>query len=141
MSGFKSIYPGRGILRTVGGTSLFVLNAFAQYGGGTMGSGTTGGSGPSVYNFHGNYHVGFDSPEGWGLKYFASTTLLNGLQPPAEPEEYHVGSVNVGLELGWLPTLDAGQRQIGFKGTTPEDLNKSQVLIRPVVRVGLPDKF
>jgi len=106
-----------------------------------MGSGTTGGSGPSVYNFHGNYHVGFDSPEGWGLKYFASTTLLNGLQPPTEPEEYHVGSVNVGLELGWLPTLDAGQRQIGFKGTTPEDLNKSQVLIRPVVRLGLPDKF
>jgi hypothetical protein len=106
-----------------------------------MGSGATGGSLASVYNFHSTYHVGFDSPEGWGLKYFASTTLLNGLQPPAESEQHRVVPVNVGLELGWIPTLDAGQRRIGFKGTAPEDLNKSQVLVRPVVRVGLPAKF
>ena len=49
------------------------MNAFAQNGGGTMGSGTTGGSVASVYNFHSNYLIGFDSPEGWGFKYFAST--------------------------------------------------------------------
>jgi hypothetical protein len=73
-----------------------------------MGSGATGKGVTSVYNFHSSYHVGFDSPEGWGLKYFASTTLLNGLQPPAESEEHRVGSVNVGLDLGWIPTLDAG---------------------------------
>jgi hypothetical protein len=127
---------------------LAAINAMAQYGGGggTAGSGggTTGstGRGPtSVYNFHGNYHVGFDSPEAWGLKYFASTTLLNGLQPPTPAEGYRVGSLSVALETGWLPTLDDGQRKIGFKGTVPEDLNKSQVLIRPVVRIGLPDKF
>ena len=68
------------------------MNAFAQNGGGTMGSGTTGGSVASVYNFHSNYLIGFDSPEGWGFKYFASTTLINGLQP-AESEGYRVGSV------------------------------------------------
>ena len=68
------------------------MNAFAQNGGGTMGSGTTGGSVASVYNFQSNYHIGFDSPEGWGFKYFASTTLINGLQP-AESEGYRVGSV------------------------------------------------
>jgi len=94
-----------------------------------------------VYNFHGNYHLDFESPEAWGLKYFASTTLLNGLQPPTSSESYHTGSVSVAIETGWLPTLDEGQRRIGFKGTTPEDLNKSQVFIRPVVRIGLPDKF
>jgi len=52
-----------------------------------------------------------------------------------------LGSINVGIETDWLPSLDAGQRQIGFNGTTPEDLNKAPVFIRPIVRIGLPDKF
>jgi hypothetical protein len=88
-----------------------------------------------------NYHVSFDRPEAWGMKYFASTTLLSGLQPPPPSEGYHLGSITVGFEMGWLPTLDAGQRRIGFNGTSPEDLNKAPILARPVVRVGLPDKF
>lgn len=134
---------------------LLALHAMAQYpggGGGTGGGPPAGGpptgnppmpgGGPtSIYNFHGNYHLGFDRPEAWGLKYFASASLLSGLQPPPPPEGYHFGSVTVGLEVGWLPRLDAGQRQIGFNGTTPEDLNKAPVFVRPVVRVGLPDKF
>ncbi len=50
----------------------------------------------------------FDRPEAWALKYFASSTLLNGLQPP-EPlgEQRRTGSVTVGLEMGWLPRLNA----------------------------------
>jgi hypothetical protein len=133
----------------------FVLTgaATAQYGGGTTGGGaTTGGTaitgaataggGPTtVYNFHGNYHLGFDRPESWGLKYFTSASMLSGLQP-AEPGEGHkVGSVSLGFETDWLPSLDAGQQMIGFKGTVPEDLNKAPIFARVVVRVGLPGKF
>jgi hypothetical protein len=44
----------------------------------------------------------------------------------------------VGLELGWLPALDEGQTRIGFNGRAPQDLNKSPILMRPVVRVTLP---
>lgn len=91
--------------------------------------------------FHDTYHIGFDRPEAWGLKYFASTSLLSGLQPPESHEGYRVGSVTLGFELGWVPALDAGQMRIGFNGTTPEDLNKAPVFARPVVRIGLPGKF
>src|SRR5215472_10929520 len=90
--------------------------------------------------FNHNYHVGFNRPEAWGLKYFASTTLLSGLEPPM-PEEHQVGSVTVGFEVGWLPTLDTGQERIGFNGTAVQDLNKAPIFARPVVRVGLPAKF
>ena len=108
---------------------LFVFDAMAQYGGGSGGStGATSGSGAAAgQNFKGNYHIGFDRPEAWGLKYFASATLLNGLQPPEPSEGYHTGSISVAIELGWLPTLDAGQSRIGFNGTAPEDLNQTQV--------------
>jgi hypothetical protein len=141
------------LICVLGITGLLAVNASAQYGGGggtgggtsgggSTGAGSMGGGGATAgYNFHANYHVGFDRPEAWGLKYFASTTLLNGLQPPAPAEGYHTGSVSVAFEFGWLPSLDAGQRQIGFNGTAPEDLNKTHILIRPVVRIGLPDKF
>ena len=43
--------------------------------------------------------------------------------------------------MGWLPTLDAGQTRIGFNGRAPQDLNKSPILVRPVVRVSLPWKL
>ena len=55
-------------------------------------------------------HVNFDSPEAWALKYFTSTTMLSGLQPPERPiEERRFGSIAVGLELGWLPALSPEQ--------------------------------
>ena len=49
--------------------------------------------------------------------------------------------MTVGLELGWLPTLDSGQMQIGFDGKAPEDLDKAPIFVRPSVRVGLPRTF
>ncbi len=147
----------RVLICLLGVAGLFAFEAVAQYPGGgspppsggppsgspAMGNppGPTSGAPTSIYNFHSNYHIGFDKPEAWGLKYFASTSLLSGLQPPAPPEGYHLGSVTVGFEVGWLPQLNAGQRMIGFNGTTPEDLNKAPIFARPVVRVGLPDKF
>jgi hypothetical protein len=88
-------------------------------------------------------HVPFDSPEGWALKYFTSTTLLSGLQPPEDGEAppRRFGSVTLGLELGWLPELSAERARVGFSGRKEEDLNKVPLLARPVLRVGLPGKF
>jgi hypothetical protein len=103
--------------------------------------GTTSEPVSGVTPFGRNYHLGFERPEAWGLKYFASTTLLSGLQPPEPVEGHRNWSVAVGFELGWLPTLDEGQTRIGFNGKAPQDLNKAPVLMRPVVRVGLPWKL
>jgi hypothetical protein len=86
-------------------------------------------------------HKDFDSPEGWAMKRFASVTLLNGLQPPESAEDRRFGSLTVGFEIGWLPALDPGQARVGFSGNKVEDLNKSPIFARPVVRVGLPAKF
>jgi hypothetical protein len=83
--------------------------------------------------------LSFDSPEAWALKYFTSSTLLSGLQPPEMiDEERGPGSVTVGLEAGWLPALNSERARVGFSGKKQEDVNKAPVLIRPSVRVGLP---
>jgi hypothetical protein len=127
----------------VGIGTLSTYNAMGQYGGGSSGGtgGSSGGGATAGYNFTSNYHIGFDRPEAWGLKYFASATLLNGLLPPPPSEGHHTGSISVAMETGWLPTLDAGQTRIGFNGKAPEDLNQTQVFIRPVIRIGLPGQF
>jgi hypothetical protein len=103
-----------------------------------MGNAQTSGA---VDRLHNNYHLGFERPEAWGLKYFASTSLLSGMPAPPPPEGYRFGTLSVGLEVGWLPHLDAGQQRIGFNGRAPEDLNKAPILARPIVRIGLPGKF
>ena len=129
-------YPGGG----GGGTSGGGTTGGGTTGGGTTGAGMTAGAAISGASAP-NYHVGFDRPEAWALKYFTSTSLLSGLQPPEPSEGYRVGSVSVGLEMDWLPQLDAGQTQVGFNGKQPLDLNKAPIFARPVVRVGLPGKF
>jgi|SRR5579863_3927422 len=87
-------------------------------------------------------HVTFDSPEGWALKYFTSATTLSGLQPPSpQVESARLGSVTLGLESDWLPALDAARERVGFNGHKQEELNKAPVIVRPIVRVGLPWKF
>ena len=133
----------RSVCRLAGIVAL-VIPAMAQYGGGSGGTATATGSGGGAtagYNFRSNYHVGFDKPEAWGMKYFASSTLLSGLQPPDTSEGRHFGSVNIALEADWMPQLDAGQMRIGFGGKAPEDLNKAPIFARPVIRVGLPGEF
>src|SRR5205807_3004333 len=109
-------------LRVVGITGVLAASAMGQYGGGATGGGATGGGTAGAATYNGNYHMSFDRPDAWGLKYFASASLLSGLQPPESPEGHRVGSVTLGLEAGWLPSLDAGQRRIGFNGTAVEDL-------------------
>jgi hypothetical protein len=133
------------------GVAALAGSAFAQvYGGSTgttpgpttgatTGSTTTAGATSTAFQ---NQHIAFDRPEAWALKYFASATLLSGLQPPEpSPESRRFGSINIGLELGWVPALSTAQQRVGFNGNAPEDLNKAPLFARPVVRVGLPWKL
>jgi hypothetical protein len=111
----------------------------AQYGGTTGAGAPAGTTNASALNQ--NYHISFERPEAWGLKYFASVSLLSGLPAPPETETRRTGTVTLGMEMDWLPQLDAGQEHIGFNGTAPEALNKAPVFARLVVRVALPHKF
>lgn len=77
-------------------------------------------------------------PESWVLAYFTSATLLSGLETPATRR---TGDVSLGLELGWLPSLSPAQRRVGFGGVKEEDLNKTPILPRVRVSVGLPAGF
>jgi len=83
-------------------------------------------------------HLAFDRPESWALKYFAAATLLGGLETPSPQAP---GSVSVGLEAGWLPSLSSAQQLVGYYGTESQDLNKAPFFPRPRVSVGLPASF
>lgn len=80
----------------------------------------------------------FERPEAWGMKYFTSTSLLTGF---GVPEAMEPGTVEVGLELGWIPELDEDERRVGFTGTKVEDVNKAPLLARLRGTVGLPGGF
>ena len=79
--------------------------------------------------------IAFDRPEAWAMKYFTSATALSGL---STPDRLTPGSLAIQFESGWLPTLSTTQERVGFNGTTPEDLNKAPVFLRPRVAFGLP---
>lgn len=72
------------------------------------------------------------------MKYFTSATALSGL---STPDSLKAGSLAIQFESGWLPTLSAAQERVGFNGTTPEDLNKAPVFLRPRVALGLPHQL
>ncbi|HEY6987741.1 MAG TPA: hypothetical protein VH369_05125, partial [Bryobacteraceae bacterium] len=61
-------------------------------GGGTGGGGAAS---PPTSGAIRNFHVGFDRPEAWALKYFASGTLLSGLEPPDPLELRRIGAVTL----------------------------------------------
>jgi hypothetical protein len=82
--------------------------------------------------------LGFDRPEAWAMKYFTSVTLLSGLDTP---EPTHAGSIDIGLEGGWLPRLTTEQQRVGFNGTAMQDLNKAPLFLRPRVAIGLPRRM
>lgn len=79
--------------------------------------------------------IAFDRPEAWALKYFGSVTLLTGM---GTPQARTPGSFELGLEIGWIPSLSEDQRRVGFNGSKVEDLNKLPVSPRPHLLVGLP---
>lgn len=76
-----------------------------------------------------------DRPEAWAMKLIGSELLLTSLGLPDHSTPW---SVDLGLELGWLPPLDASQRLIGFNGTKEENVNRTPLFARPRVAVGLP---
>lgn len=80
----------------------------------------------------------FDRPEAWAMKFFTSVTLLTGLGVPRAMDP---GSLELGLEGGWVPSLSKEERRVGFFGTKEEDLNKTSVFGRPRLTVGLPASF
>ncbi len=80
----------------------------------------------------------FDRPESWAMKYFGSVALPAGL---GVPEAARPGSVEIGFEAGWIPSLSAEERTVGFAGSKTEDLNRSSLFGRPWVRVALPAKL
>ena len=79
-----------------------------------------------------------DRPEAWSMRYFTSISLLTGL---GSPEAMEPGTVEIGLEGGWVPSLSERERRVGFNGRKVEDLNKTHVFGRPRVTFGLPGKF
>lgn len=82
--------------------------------------------------------LAFDRPEAWALNWFASVTLLTRMAPAERREPW---SVEAGLELSWVPHLDAEQRTVGFGGRKEEDLNQVPVFARGRLTVGLPAGF
>jgi len=86
----------------------------------------------------GTEELDFDRPEAWGLKYFTSVALLTSMGTPYELEP---GAIEVGMEIGWVPSLSDKERRIGFNGIKLEDLNKTSIFGRPRVNVGLPRQF
>ena len=80
----------------------------------------------------------FSRPEAWAMKYFGSVNLLTGFGSPPPARS---GSIDLGLEVDWVPTLSDARRTVGFVGTKKEDLNKTSVFIRPWFTFGLPRQF
>lgn len=80
----------------------------------------------------------FDEPEAWAMAWFGSVTMLTGF---GVPERLEPGAVMLGLEGGWVPSLSEEERRVGFGGTKVEDLNRTSVIGRPRLTVGLPAGF
>lgn len=93
-------------------------------------------SAQSVIDIHED--LDFDRPEAWAMKYFSAATLFSSL---GVPERLPVGSIELGVEGGWLPSLSEEERRVGFYGSKVEDLNKTSVFGRPRLVVGLPAAF
>jgi opacity protein-like surface antigen len=78
--------------------------------------------------------LGFERPESWGMRYYASLALLTGLNAPRARA---AGEIELGLEGGQVPQLSDVERRIGFDGTKLEDVNKTSVFGRVRGSVGL----
>lgn len=80
----------------------------------------------------------FDRPESWAMQYFTSGLLMGGLETPEAP---HAGSIRIGFDFAWIPSMSAAQQVVGFNGTKAEDLNKAPFFGRPRISFGLPGRF
>ena len=76
--------------------------------------------------------------EAWAMRWFAGVATPTSF---GAPEAVDAWSWSIGLEGGLIPSLSEEERRVGFNGTKVEDLNRSPVFGRPVVRLGLPGSF
>ena len=76
--------------------------------------------------------------EAWAMRWFAAvaTPTMFGAADATEP-----WSFDLALEGGSIPSLSEDERRVGFNGTKVEDLNRTPLFGRPVVRMGLPADF
>jgi len=80
-------------------------------------------------------HLKSERPEAWAMDYFTSVSLFAGLGTPTSRQP---GSLEIGIELGWIPQLGKAKRRVGFNGSKEEDLNKAPLFARPRLTLGLP---
>lgn len=78
--------------------------------------------------------IDFDRPEAWAMKRSASLTLFTGVGPPRDRS---AGDVELGVELGWNPSLSEDEMRVGFNGTKVEDMGRLTVIPRARLTVGL----
>ena len=76
--------------------------------------------------------------EAWAMRWFAGVATPTSF---GAPEEAVAWSWDFGLEGGLIPSLSESDRRVGFNGTKVEDVNRSPVIGRPVVRLNLPAAF
>jgi hypothetical protein len=84
----------------------------------------------------GTEELEFDRPESWGMKFFASVSLLTSM---GVPERMGAGTIDLGFEGGFVPQLSEEQRRIGFNGTKLENLNRSHFFGRVRGHIGLSE--
>ncbi len=76
-----------------------------------------------------------EAPEAWAMAYYTSLTLFHSF---GAPRRVRAGELTFGLEGGLIPQLSEADRRVGFGGTKLEDTNKSRLLGRLRLAVGLP---
>lgn len=100
-----------------------------------MSSGRAGAQSPI---FAPHEELSTERPEAWAMTYFGSALLATGL---GSPTALSPGTLELGLEGGWLPSLSRRQRTVGFNGTKEEDLNRTSVVGRLRGRIALPGRL
>jgi hypothetical protein len=86
----------------------------------------------------GRQSVAPDSTEAWAMRYFAGTTLMTSFGETAALDPWKWA---IALEAGSIPPLNDAQQQAGLGGSKQEDLNKSPVIGRLRVSLGLPGQW
>jgi hypothetical protein len=79
-----------------------------------------------------------DRPEAWAMTLIGSELQMTTMGPP---ENVEPGEFEIGADFGWIPSLDARQRLIGFDGTKEEKVNRTPAFARPRVTMGLPHQI
>jgi len=79
-----------------------------------------------------------DRPEAWVMKWIGSELQMTTMGVARGIE---AGNVELGLDLGWLPSLNDTQRLIGFNGIKRENVNRTPVFARPRVEIALPARL